>query len=251
MADLNSLKQNVFDYVRLMLGDGMVDVELDSDHYNLALEQAFKIFRQHSNSAFEESYGFLTLVKDQQEYILDDNIMEVRQIFRRGVGSGTNGGVTQFEPFEAAFVNTYLLQAGRLGGLATYEMWAGYQELSARMFGGYINFYWEPVSKKLTLVRNIRAEGETVMLWLYNRKPDVTLLQDHLVLPWLQTYSLGLCKIMLGEARSKFSTIVGPGGGTSLNGDALKTEGKELLQECMDKIKLFQVGNTPLTFVIG
>jgi len=29
---------------------------------------------------------------------------------------------------------------------------------------------------------------------------------------------------MLGEARSKFNTIAGPQGGTSLNGDALKNE---------------------------
>jgi len=32
--------------------------------------------------------------------------------------------------------------------------------------------------------------------------------------------------MMLGEARSKFSTIAGPQGGFSLNGDALKTEAR-------------------------
>jgi len=250
-TDLSTLRNNVADYIMLSLGSGMVTVELDAAHIDMALDRALRVFRQRTDNAMEESYGFLDLVRGQQEYILDDNIMEVRQVFRRGIGSGAAGQATQFEPFEAAFVNTYLLQAGRLGGLATYELFNQYQELAARMFGGYINFTWEPVSKKLTLVRNIKGSGESILLWLYNRKPDDTLLQDKECLPWLEQYSLGVCKMMLGEARSKFSTVVGPGGGTTLNGDALKAEGQALIDECMESIKQFEVGNTPLAWIQG
>lgn len=251
MSDLTTLQQEVYDYVYLMLGGDMVDVELDPRHYEMSLRQGLAKYRQMANNATEESYGFLTLVNGQQEYILDSNVIEVRQVFRRAVGSNNSGNTTFFEPFEAAFTNTYLLQAGRVGGLASYELWSQYQELSARMFGGHINFTWEPVSKKLTLIRNIRGEGETVMLWLYNKKPDVTLLQDPYVKPWLEKYTLGLCKQQLGEARSKFSTIAGPGGGTSLNGDTLKSEGMQLVEECMADVGNYITGNDPLSFIIG
>jgi len=248
MADLATERQNVFDYVMLMLADGLVDVELDPAHLNMALDQALMVYKQRASNATEESYGFLSLVADQQEYILDDNIMEVRQIFRRSIGSSN---ASQFEPFEAGFINTYMLQNGRVGGLANYELFTGYQEQAMKMFGGHIVFTFEPVSKKLTLVRKIRSDGEEVMLWLYNKKPDVTLLQDHMIVPWLRKYTLGTAKIMLGTGRGKFSTVVGPGGGTTLDGDALKGEGTELIAECEQDIMNFVTGSAPLTWVQG
>ena len=249
MSDITTLRQEVFDYVRLMLGGQMVKIELDADHYNMALDQALTKFRQVASNSVEESYAFLELIKDQQEYTLDSNIMQVRKIYRRSIGSSGTG--SDFLPFEAAYINMYMMQAGRVGGMATYELYTGYQELASRMFGGFINFKWEPVSKKMTIVRKTNAEGETVLLHIDNKKPDVTLLSDPYILPWLQKYTLGLCLIMLGRAYSKFSTIVGPGGGTTLNGDALKAEGTELLAECMLDISNYVVGNEPLSWIIG
>lgn len=251
MATETELREEVFNYVRLMLAAGIVDVELDQAHYDMALDHGLAVFRQLASNAAEESYAFLPLIQEQQEYILDDNVMEVRQIFRRSIGSGANSNATQFEPFEAGYINTYLMQSGRVGGLATYELFSGYQELAARMFGGYMNFTWEPVSKKLTIVRKVNATGETVMLWIYNKKPNSVLLQDHTVIPWIRKYTLGACKQALGEGRGKFATIVGPSGGTTLNGDTLKAEGAELIISCMDDINNYVVGNEPLTWVQG
>jgi hypothetical protein len=37
---------------------------------------------------------------------------------------------------------------------------------------------------------------------------------------------LANCKVILGEAREKFGSITSPQGSTTLNGTALKTEGK-------------------------
>ena len=56
---------------------------------------------------------------------------------------------------------------------------------------------------------------------------------------------------MLGEARGKFSTIAGPQGGTTLNGDALKTEGTAEMERLELEIGNFQEGGTPHSFVIG
>ena len=141
------LKQSVFDHCRTMLGDGMIEVELDPKHYETALERAIDKYKQRSESAVEESYGFLELQEDTNVYTLPEEVTNVRQIFRRTVGgaNATEGG-TFFDPFELAYTNVYLLQSGRIGGLATYEMFAGYQELVGRMFGGYINFYYDTVT---------------------------------------------------------------------------------------------------------
>ena len=84
---LATQKQEVFDYVHAFLGGGMVDVELDPIHYETALKKALTRYRQRSDGSVEESYLFLTTVVDQNEYVLPNEVIEVRQIFRRSVGS--------------------------------------------------------------------------------------------------------------------------------------------------------------------
>ena len=271
--------------------------------------------------------------------------MTVRQVFRRGIGSVTGTTASQFEPFASGYLNTYMLVAGRVGGLLNYDLFVQYQEQAMKMFGGFMNFQWNSVSKKLTLVRkipnightyvrlssltangtaigstitivtedvwnvnvgnslvitNCKVKGyngnyqiqtvdtvtktvtitainelqetsvvtfdlrstqvwsptsdvpaETVLLHTYNYKPDVMLLNDHLVFPWLQEYAYSFAKMILGEARSKFAQIAGPQGGTTLNGDSLKTEALAEMQKLEEELKNYVDGSMPLTWVIG
>ena len=251
MADLTTLRKDITDYIYLRLGGAMVDVELDPEHYDMCIDQAVRKYRQRAGSSVESSYLFLSILENQQEYVLPNEVQEVRQVFRRSVGSGSSDTGTQFEPFEAAFVNTYLLQAGRVGGQATYEMYYQYQELSARMFGGFVNFEFNPVTKTVTLLRKFSASGEKVVLWVYNTRPESGLLQDQQIQPWIQDYSLALAKYTLGEARSKFSTIAGPQGGTSLNGDTLKAEAQAEMAQLEEDLKNYVDGSDPLSFIIG
>ena len=155
MADLSTQKQEVFDYVTAMLGGGMVDVELDPIHYETALQKSLGKFRQRSDNSVEESYLFMPTIIDQNEYILPNEVVEVRKLFRRSIGSRSGGGDggTQFEPFNMAYTNTYLLSSSNMGGLATYDMFSQYQELVGRMFGSFIEFNWNTTTKKLTVLQ--------------------------------------------------------------------------------------------------
>ena len=323
---VNSKRKEITDYIRLRLGDGMVDVELDKEHYELAITQALIKYRQRAQNAEEESFAFLDLQPEVQEYILPRETMVVRAIYRRGIGSVTGTTASQFEPFSSGYLNTYMLVAGRVGGLLSYELFVDYQKLSMRMFGGYMNFTWNPTSKKLTLVRKMPETGytyhrmsslsasgtsvgstitivvedpwydiavgnkiairdckiggydanytvltvsndlktitvaavnvlaatsvtgndlrltkvfgnvtdavkETVLLWVYNKKPDVMLFNDSHAYPWVQDYAYSFAKRILGEAREKFASIAGPQGGTQLNGASLKAEAQAEMAE--------------------
>lgn len=245
-------RQQVIDYCKTMLGDGMVDVELDPAHYNTAIDRALAKFRQRSSNAVEESYGFLTLKVDVNEYVLPKEVMNVRQLFRRSIGSRSGGGEggTLFEPFNLAYSNTYLLASTNMGGLATYYAFASYQKQVGKMFGSDINFTFNKTTKVLTIMQRPRAEEE-LLLWLYNHRPDFNLLQDPQAGQWLKDYSLATCKLMLGEAREKFNSITSPQGSTSLNGAALKGEGKAELEALEQELINYKDGGTPLTFVIG
>lgn len=245
-------RQQVIDYCKTMLGDGMVDVELDPAHYNTAIDRALAKFRQRSSNAVEESFGFLTIQVDVNEYILPKEVMNVRQLFRRSIGSRSGGGEggTLFEPFNLAYSNTYLLASSNMGGLATYYAFASYQKQVGKMFGSDINFTFNKTTKVLTIMQRPRAEEE-LLLWLYNHRPDFNLLQDPQAGQWLKDYSLATCKLMLGEAREKFANVAGPQGQTSLNGAALKGEGKSELEALEQELINYKDGGTPLTFVIG
>jgi len=345
IATAEAKRTEIIDYIRLRLADGIVDVELDKDHYEMAIKQALIKFRQKGSNAVEESYAFLELLPETQEYILPQEIVQVRQIYRRGIGSVTGTTASQFEPFASGYLNTYMLVAGRVGGLTNYELFVQYQEQAMKMFGGFINFTWNPVSRKLTLVRKIPPTGKTlirpssivasnvvigsnitittsdvwdvgigdslvisnskvkgydgyyairdvdlvlktvtvvaqntlqsnsisgfdlsalqmsspktdqpaevVMLQVYNYKPDVMLLNDYLIFPWLQEYAYSFAKRILGEARSKFSTLAGPQGGTSLNGANLIAEAKEEMEKLEEEIKRYVDGSMPLTWITG
>jgi hypothetical protein len=242
-------KTDIIDYIKLRLGHNMIDVELDKEHYEMAIKQALIRYRSRTEHSVEESYAFLELLADTQEYILPKEITSVRQIFRRGVGGLSNA--SQFEPFSSGFLNTYMLVAGRVGGLTNYELFVDYQKLTMTMFGGYINFTFNESTKKLTIQRKMTGASESVLLWVYNYKPDQVILNDTRSFPWIQDYAYSMAKHMLGEAREKFATISGPQGGSSLNGTALKTEAKEEMASLMDDLGKYSDGSTPLTFVIG
>jgi hypothetical protein len=245
-------RQKVYDYCRTMLGDGMVDVELDPIHYETALEKTINRFRQRSSNAVEESYMFLELKKDTNEYRLPDEVIEVRSAFRRTLGSRTGGGTgTNFEPFNLAYTNTYLLNSTMLGGIATYEMFAQYQEMVGRMFGSFLEFQWIPQSHVWRSLQRPFSDGEVVMLRCYNYRPDYNLINDLYAKQWIRDYSLAICKGMLGEARGKFATIAGPQGGTQLNGGDLKAASKEEIEKLDKELETLVSGGTPMTFVIG
>ena len=54
MSQIDQSRQAVYDYCRVMLGDGMIDIELDPIHYQTALDRALAVFRQRSDNAVEE-----------------------------------------------------------------------------------------------------------------------------------------------------------------------------------------------------
>lgn len=342
---LEEKRNEIIDYIRLRLGDGIVDIELDKAHYDLSIKQSLIKYRQKSSNSVEESYAFMDLLPEVQEYILPKEIVNVRQVFRRGIGSVTGTTASQFEPFASGYLNTYMLVAGRVGGLTNYELFVDYQKLAMKMFGGFMNFNWNSVSKKITLVRKIPNAGhnyvrltgltasgqtvgsvitintkeawsvkpgdsilisnckvvgyngsylvqavdgllttisviahsqlqatevltqdlrstqiwssvsdtpaETVLLQIYNYKPDVMLLNDHMVFPWLQEYSYSFAKRIVGESRSKYANLPGPGGGTTMNGDALKQEAMAEMEQLEKDLLNYVDGGTPMSWITG
>lgn len=251
MADLSELKNNLFNNVRFRLGDGIIDLELDPEHYEAAYRFAVATYRQRAQNAYEEAYLLVTIENNQNSYILPQEVSTVREVFRRTVGLETGPSASSFDPFSSAILNTYLLNYNYAGGLATYDFYAGYIELAARMFGGYVIYTFNPVTKELKFVRDFKGTGEKILVWCNQQRPEIQLLTDPAVGNWITSWTLAQCKVIIGEAREKFQSIAGPGGGTSLNGAAMKAEGSALMVELIDELKRYVDWSQPLTWIQG
>ena len=250
-STLQTLKQTLIDYVQLQLGSQIVDIELDAEHYEAAYQKTIGTYRQRAQNAYEESYTFMELVRDVNIYTLPQEVITVRQIFRRTFGDSTGPFASNFDPFSQASMNVYLMNFNVAGGLATYDFYSQYVELAGRMFGAYMNYTWNPVTKKLQLIRDPKGTGENVLLWCYNLKPEVNLLQDFQISQWIRDYMVAASKMIIGEAREKFGTIAGPQGGSQLNGAAMKSEAQAQMDVQIEQLKNYVDGSQPITFVIG
>jgi hypothetical protein len=248
---LPELKQNLIDYCKLMLGDQIIDLELDPAHYEAAYQRTIGVYRQRANYAYEEAYIFMELIRDMNIYTLPQEVVSVRQIFRRTFGDSSGPFASNFDPFSQASMNVYLMNFNVSGGLATYDFYTQYVELAARMFGGYMNYTWNPVTKKLQIIRDPKGTGENVLLWTYNLKPEFNLLSDFQISQWIRDYMVANCKMIIGEAREKFGTIAGPQGGGTLNGAAMKSEATAQMEALLVDLKNYVDGSQPLSWVIG
>jgi hypothetical protein len=249
--NLEELKEALFENVRLRLGGDIIDLEIDPQHYEAAYNYAIKVYRQRAENAVQESYTLLTVVKNVDTYTLPSDFINVRALFRRTVGLETGPSSTSFDPFSSAILNTYLLNYNYTGGMATYDFYAGYVELAARMFGGYLTYTFDPVTKVLRITRDFKGTGERILIWADIQRPEAVLIQDPGAGVWIADFIIAILKGIIGEAREKFGSIAGPGGGTTLNGTAMKAESKAAQEQLLLDLKNYVDLSQPLTWIQG
>jgi hypothetical protein len=250
MSAQNTARSVLMKQIMLLLGDAMVDVELDPDHLQLAITLGIQKLQQRSDGAMLEKDIFLHITKDQVTYKLPDEVQEIRRFYRNGVGAYTNGGIN-FDPVDAAFYNIYLLQPNRSGGLSTWDLYNGYLETAERVFASQYNFNWDVNSHTVTIVRRPTAD-EDVICRCWVRKTDDDLINDPYTGPWLRSYAYSQSKLMIGQARSKFvSGFPGPNGNVLLNGSELKQEATAELAILETELYNIVAGPDGYGFIIG
>ena len=186
---LTNARAQLVKEIEMNLGGGLIDLELDPEHYDFAINKALDKFRTRSVHADEESFVFIDLQEGQMDYRLPNEVMKVRQAFRRGIGQGTNGTAGGIDPFSSAMINNlYLLPSTGTSDLATYDLALQHRELVGRMFGEHLIFHFDSQSKKIVFHRKFIG-GETIMLWVDNYRPDNVLMTDVSTRQWLRSWA--------------------------------------------------------------
>jgi hypothetical protein len=163
MTDLATQKQQIFDYVHSMLGGGMVDVELDPVHYETALTKALTTYRQRSDNAVEESYIFLELIPDQNEYTLANEIVEVRKLFRRSIGSRPSTSASGGPIYSTTIISTDSQQVFNVN----YDL-AIVQSIVVTINGTVTTDYSTDDASRTITFNTALATGDVVNIKLYD-----------------------------------------------------------------------------------
>ena len=85
---------------------------------------------------------------------------------------------------------------------------------------------------------------------MFTTSSEENLLEDTYAGPWLKDYAFAP-RLMLAEARGKFTQIAGPQGGTTMNADSLRTDAQQDIDKLETELTLFNDGSAGLSFVIG
>lgn len=229
ITDIIKVRKNLADNILRRLGDGMIDIELTPQQIDTCIDLALKTLKQQGDAGVSESLVLLTLQKNQKEYILPDEVMEVQQIYRRGYGRtyGSTGG-QMIDPFQMAWTNIYMaggINGVRTGGLVTYELQSNYLKTAGKMFGMYMNFTFDENTHKLILAESPRSDDEVICLHSYVAKPDYEIIQDRYSGIWIENWSFAESLELLGRIRNRFKNL------PSLVGGSISQDGAELIQE--------------------
>ena len=217
------------DYILLMLGAPVVQIELDEQQLDAAVDIALQFLEEWAPREYFRSYVFNT-IPGQSIYEMPADVGYIRNEFYKETGtfsfqSSDLGGAIPVEYFYpgGAYAS---IQGGMIdpvqpiwGRAGEWSLYKGYEQMYSRLasniggwefYGGYQNvkIYPIPYSVHRVVVHYIQKN----MDW-----PRVQSV--------MQEGALAFAKIMLGRIRSKIKNPPGPGGGIQLDGETLLQEG--------------------------
>lgn len=233
------VREDIKDYVLLMLGAPVVKVELDTQQLDLAVNQALKIFEDYAGREYFDYYTFRT-TPGKSVYQMPDDIGVIRNVFYREQGanfafnSQDLGGVLPLEYFypgsaggNAGMINPSQPMWGNMGEWVLFKQYENMYARTSSQIGG-----WEWVSD-LGYIKLYPAPCgcNTVMVHYLQKCKDWREVNQA-----MQEGALAHAMIMLGHIRGKYSSPPGPGGGMQLDGDYMKQKGWELKQQWQEDL---------------
>jgi hypothetical protein len=235
--------------LKTQMGWPSVCIELNEEHFNVAIDNAIQTFRQRADNAYQHRYIMYTLVRGQQVYYLNDprnKTDRVVNILR--IGRVNQLGSAQLnDPVYGQLFVPSMMSAGTFD-LVSIHLMHQLSETFERIFAGNLLFTWEEAPRQLTIHRSISLPQERVVLEAVLERSEQELLNDRWCQQWLQGWAMAELKETLGMIRSKYSTVAGPNGGLTLNGDMLISEARLDFEDLQRQLLDYEVGNGGINF---
>lgn len=234
------VREDIKDYVLLMLGAPVVKVELDSQGLDLCVDQALKIYEEYAGSEFFDYYTFIT-TPGKSVYKMPDDVGVIKNVHYKkqasfGFQASDLGGAIPVEysyPGSAAggmsgsAMNPVSPVWGRAGEWVLYKQ---YEQMFSRLSSQIGGWEWVSDTQHIKLYPIPCYSCRVIVNYLQKCKDWREVNQA------MQEGALAHAMIMLGHIRGKYLTIPGIQGGTQIDGEYMKTKGWELKKEWQEEL---------------
>lgn len=244
------VREDIKDYVLLMLGAPVVKVELDQQNLDLAVDQSMKIFEDYAGREYFDYYTFFTS-PGKSVYRMPDDVGMIRNVFYKETGqmgfqASDLGGAIPLEYFypgggEGAMggmLNPIQPIWGRAGEWVLYKQYEQMFSRTSSNLGG-----WEWVSDPgYVKLYPVPCRAQKVIVHYLQKCKDWKEVNQA-----MQEGALAHAMIMLGHIRGKYAQPPGPGGGMALDGEYMKTKGWEMKEKWQEEL-IYKFGDIlPIT----
>lgn len=234
-VEFTNFEQEIRDFALASLGHPVVRVELTDHQLKQCIDEAVTELDYHAPQFARQFVAFHTESNCNlyrvPSYILR-NLSYVT--FKKTLLSiQSQAGTLEFDFFLKYFQDNYLFDNFSIGD---YYLLQSTLETTRRVLGQ--DGGWDII------------DGQFLQLYPTPSISDVVILEYRGINPytitpkmknWLQRYTTACSKEILGQVRSKFTVVPGPGGGTQMNGSLLlqqaQAEKQTLKQELMDEVE--------------
>jgi len=231
------VREQLKDYVLLMLGAPVVKVELDDQQLDAAVDLALQVFEDYAGRDYFDYYVFRT-TPGKSVYTMPGDVGLIRNVFYKETGTlafqaSDLGGALPIEYFypggaygsvQGGLMDPTQPMWGRMGEWTLYKQ---YEQMYSRLSSNLGGWEWiggqTPAKIKLY---PIPCRSHPVVVHYLQRKPDF-----RQVTQAMQEGALIFAKEMLGRVRSKFQNPPGPNGGVQLDGATLLQESREDMKQ--------------------
>lgn len=249
------VRSEIADYVLLMLGAPVIQIELDVQQLSLVVDEALRIFEEWAPMSYFQYYHFTTTA-GQSIYEMPCDIGLIRQVHymppscdgATELGGGQVLGWIGDTGYGAGGLSWgawgYNRNQPYWGYAGEWQLFKQYEDMFERMSSR--NGAWEFFENDRTvkLYPTPHTGNGRVSVHYLQKKKDWSMTHQ-----WMNEYALALGKIIVGRIRSKYSTLLSPGSGVTLDGATILAEGlAEKKQLEQDLVYKFQ---EPIPIIIG
>lgn len=234
----DKVKEQIKDYVLLMLGAPVVSIELDQQQLDASVDLSLQVFEDYAPMEYFQYYTFYT-VPGKSVYDMPNDIGFVRSISYKetanyAFSASDLGGVI---PLEYMGAGAYGSIAGGInpqqpiwGKMSEWVLYKQYEDMYNRVSGQQGGWEWLGGYNTIKLYPvPYRTYGVAVKY--LPKRPDF-----REVTQAMQEGALAFAKIMVGRIRSKISNPPGPNGGVQLDGQAILQEGLQEKKDWEDRL---------------
>lgn len=234
------VREDIKDYVLLMLGAPTIKVELDAQALDLCVDQSLKIFEDYAGPEYFDYYTFIT-EPGRSVYKMPDDVGVIKNVYYKkqpslGFQAGDLGGAIPIEYFypggayssiQGGLIDPTQPIWGRAGEWVLYKQ---YEQMFSRLSSQIGGWEWVSDMQHVKLYPVPCRPCRVIVHYLQKCKDWGEVTQG------MQEGALFHAMIILGHIRGKFTNPPGPQGGMQLDGEYMKERGWELKEKWQDQL---------------